>query len=373
MRGGFLLMRVYLFGTLTLYVACTGPGKTVSGIVRARDLALGSRVGGMVLSVERYEGDAVRKGEVIARLDPARWLAERAVLEAALMEAEARYRDLKAGATEEEIRRARAELAGAEAQYRQALSGFREEEIRAAQNEVAALESQYEEARRRADRTIALHLEGFASTSERDAAVATRDMLKARRDIALENLRKLTAGLRKEEIEAAEAAVHAHKATLERLLAGATPDAIAAARARVNLARAQLARLELDIADLTIVAPVDGIIESVLVEPGENASPGQPIITLVASDQIWVEFFVPERLLSRMHAGVRLTMIADPFPQTPFNAEVFYISPSAEFTPRNIFTPEERLNQVFRVKAKPLSPPVSLRSGMGITVFLPSK
>jgi HlyD family secretion protein len=352
---------------------CSERPRTVSGMVRVRDFALGSRVGGKILSIEKQEGEQVRKGETLVRIDPSRLLAERAVLEATLAEAEAKYRELKAGATKEEIERARADLAGAEAQYRQALSGFRDEDIRAAQREVAGLESQYEEARMRAERVIALHEKGFASTNERDAAEAARDALKARLEVARENLAKLTRGLRPEEIEAAEAAVEARKAVLARLMAGATRDALAAAKARVHQVRAQRARLELDLADTLIVAPQDGFVETLLLETGEIASPGQPVVILVAPADLWIEFFAPASALDRLAPGHRLKAVADTAPGKPFEIEIFFMSREAEFTPRNVFTPEERLNQVYRVKARPAGTSLGLRAGMNVTIFLPGK
>lgn len=340
-------------------------------MIRGREYSLGSRVGGRLLTLNKREGDPAKKGEVIAHLDPSVLLAEKAVLEAAVAEAEAKYRDLKAGATKEEIEQAQAELAAAEAQYRKALSGFRDEDIRAAQNEVAALESQYGEARARADRIIALYDRGYASENERDSAIAARDALKARRDAALENLRKLTAGFRKEEIEAAEAAVQARKAVLARLRAGPTPNSLAAAEARVRHARALLARLQLDITDLSIVAPEDGFVESFLLDLGEIATPAQPVVTFVGSSDLWIEFYVPEIALATLSLGQRLQVVADPFPRLPFDAVVFFISREAEFTPRNVLTPEERLNQVYRVKARPEGFPDGLRPGMNVTIRLP--
>jgi len=363
-----------LVGLVILSLISCGRGAyELSGIVRVQEYALGSRVGGSVVEVVVLEGQTAKKGELLARLDDSKLLAQKRVLEESLAGAEAQVSDLKAGATKEEIDRARAELAGAEAQYRQALSGFREEDIAAAQKEVSALQAQYEEAEKGAERVLQLYQEGAVSASDRDAAIARRDALLAQLDAARERVAKLTAGLRPEEIAVAEAGVAARKAVLQRLLAGATPNQLAIAEARVRQVRAEIARLELDIADLSIFAPADGVVEAVQIHPGEIAPPGKPILSFLAVDDLWIDLYVPESSLGRVNTGTRLTLIADPYPEQPFEAEVFYISREAEFTPRNIYTPEERINLVYRVKAKPLNPPVVLRAGMNVKAILPRR
>ncbi len=352
-------------------VSCGAGAYEISGMVRVQEYALGSRMGGSVVEIFVKEGQTAKKGEILARLDDSKLRAQKAVLEESLTGAEAQFLDLKAGATKEEIERARAELAGAEAQYRQALSGFRAEDIAAAEKEVSALQAQYEEAQRRAERVLRLFEEGAVSASDRDTAIARRDALLAQLDAARERLAKVTAGLRKEEIEAAEASVAARKAVLQRLLAGATPNQLAVAEARVRQVQAEIRRLELDIADLSIFAPDDGVVETVLIQPGEIAAPGQPVLFFLNTSDIWIELFVPESALNKLAVGTRLRIVADPYPHQPFEAEIFYISREAEFTPRNIYTPEERINQVYRVKARPVNPPAVLRAGMNVNASLP--
>jgi len=349
--------------------ACAPAGDGLSGLVRATEYRLGSRVGGVVAAHLVEEGQVVSAGTPVARLDDRVLAAQRRVLVAAVEAARAAYADLKAGATAEDLRRARAELAGAEAQYAQALAGFRSEDIRAAVSQRDALAANLENASTNAERMENLLAAGVVSPKDRDAAVAARDALRSQMAAAQANVDKLTRGLRPEEIAAAQAAVEARQAVLDRMRAGPTPNQLAAAEARLRQAEEQLAALELDLADLIVVAPADGLVEERLLDAGETAAPGAALLSFISTQDMWIDTFVPESKLSAVKLGTRMRVVLDAVRNQPFEAEVFFISRQAEFTPRNLSTPEERVNQVYRVKLRPLSPPVELRSGMTASVF----
>jgi len=338
--------------------------------VRATEYRLGSRVGGTVAEHLVEAGEVVEAGTALGRLDASVLLAQKEVLAAAAEAAWASYNDLKAGATAEEIRCAQAELAGAEARYEQALDGFRTEDIKAASFQRDSIAAQLQAAEKNAARLENLHREGVIAASELDRAVAERDALRSQLAAAQANLDKLAGGLRPEEVLAAAAAVRARKAVLDRLLVGPTANQLAAAEARARQADAQLAALELDLADLTVKAPTRGLVEDWLLDPGETAAPGAALLTFVSTEEVWIDAFVPESKLAGVEVGTKMTVELDAMRGQPFKAEVFFISRHAEFTPRNISTPEERVNQVYRVKLKPLAPPVDLRTGMTASVFL---
>lgn len=369
--GRRLYFRCILLTAIALCAASCGPRPVeLSGIVRARQYRLGSRVGGKVVDHLVPEGGEAAKGAILAGLDASVLLAQRKVLAAGAEAAWATYEDIKDGATPEELRRARAELAAAEAQHKLALAGFRDEDIKAAASSRDALLAGLEAAEKNAARTQNLYDEGVVAASTLDAAIAERDSLRSQVAAAQSQLDKLTRGLRPEEIDAAAEAVAARKAVLDQLIAGATASKLAAAEAAARQVDAQIAALDLDIADLAVTAPTGGVVEEHLLDPGETAAPGQALVAFVSTQDVWIDTFVPESKLGSVSVGTTVRVVLDAYRGQPFDAEVYFISRQAEFTPRNISTPEERVNQVYRVKLKPLSPPVELRAGMTASVLV---
>jgi multidrug resistance efflux pump len=369
--GKSLYLRCIFITAVSLAVASCAPAPTeLSGVVRARQYRLGSRLGGEVAELPVREGEEAARGATLACLDDSVLLARREVLVEGAKAAWANYEDLKAGATAEELRRARAELAAAEAQYEEALAGFRDEDIKAAVSSRNALRAKLDAAEKNAQRTQNLFDEGVLAANTLDAAIAERDSLRSQVASAQAQLDKLTRGLRPEQIDAAAAAAAARKAVLDRLVAGATGNQLAAAKARARQLDAQIAALELDIADLAVTAPTDGVVEEHLLDPGETASPGQAVVSFVSTQDVWIDTFVPGSRLGAVDIGAKLRVVLDAFRGKAFEAEVFFVSRQAEFTPRNVSTPEERVSQVYRVKLKPLAPPVELRAGMTGSVLV---
>ncbi len=361
-----VLPLVLLF--LLFLESCQTRELMLSGIVRVRDYKLSSRIGGTVKEILVGEGVEVKKSEVLVRFDDSKLQAQMKILEQELAQAEAQHKRLLEGATKEEIDRAKAELDIAEAQYKKALSGFRSEDISAAREQVNALSAKFKVAEREAERANRLFNEGVISESEYERALAERDAISAELKALKDNLEKLTVGLQTEDIEAAEAGVQARRAVLKNLLKGATKNDISVSEARVKQVKAEIARLELDIADCTVLSPVDGTTENIHVEVGEIAQPGTPVVTIIGTGDMWIEAYIPESYLSRISIGDKLKVVADTNPDAPFDAEVTFISREEEFTPRNIFTPEQRINQVYLIKLKPINPTFPLRGGVNVTV-----
>jgi len=370
MRRVCFVIFVTAFVLVVVASGCGDKAKEFSGIVRVREYKLSSRVGGLVKDELCAEGEEVDRGAILAKLDDSKLLAQRAVLEQELNLARAQYERLKEGATAEELKRARAELSAAEAQYQKALKGFRAEDISMARESVKALQAQFDAAQSEAKRFTRLFEEGVISKSQYEKAIASRDALEAQLRSAQDNLQKLLSGLEEEDIKAAEANVTARKAVLENLIKGATKNDLAIAEARVMQVEAEIARLELDLADTVITAPTRGIVEEYIIQESEVVAPGQPILSFVSTEDAWIEIFVPESSMGKLKIGDEMLVTADPFPEKPFTAKIFYISKESEFTPRSIYTPEERINQVYRVKLKPLKAEVQLRGGIFVTATL---
>jgi HlyD family secretion protein len=303
----------------------------VSGHVEATEVQVAAEVGGRILELRVQEGDRVARGDLIARLDS---------------------RD-----TELQLQRARAERDAADAQLRLLRAGSRAEDVRQAQAQVGAAETDAAAARAELQ-AAAADLERFESLLRANAgSQKQRDDAKARADVARERLR------------GGEDRVRAARETLARLQAGARPQEIDAARARVAATDAQIAALEENLRDAQVTSPVDGIVTSKLVDGGEIVGARTPIITITDLDHAWANLFVPEPLIPRIKLGQNAAIHTDAGGEA-IVGKVTFISPKAEFTPRNVQTPDERSKLVYRIKVTVDNSKGVLKQGMPVDAEL---
>jgi HlyD family secretion protein len=304
----------------------------VSGQVEATDVQVAAQVGGRLIELRVAEGDRVKRGDVIARLDT---------------------RD-----TEIQLARARAERAAADAQLRLLQAGSRVEDVRQAQAQVEAAET--EAAAAAAELKAAeTDLERFEALLRANAgSQKQRDDAKARADVARERVRGAT-----ERVRAARQA-------LARLQAGARPQEIDASRARVAAVDAQIAALEKSVKDAEVVSPVDGVVTTKLSDQGEVLAPRTPLVIVTDLDHAWANLFVPEPAIPRVKIGQSATVFTDAGGEG-IAGKVTFISPKAEFTPRNVQTADERSKLVYRIKVSVDNSNGVLKQGMPVDAELP--
>jgi HlyD family secretion protein len=184
-------------------------------------------------------------------------------------------------------------------------------------------------------------------------------------------------GLSRQEFDAAKAAVDGAEArlavsqkALALELAGPRAEDIAQAEAQLHSDQAQLALLEQQLKDAELLAPLNAIVRSRLVEPGEIASPQKSAFTLAIIDPKWVRAYVAEPDLGSVHEGLRATVTVDSFKGRSFAGWVGFISPSAEFTPKSVETSELRSSLVYQIRVFVQDPNDALRLGMPATVHV---
>jgi len=275
----------------------------LSGAIEARDVEVGSLVGGRVARVLVEEGARVSAGQPILQFETD--LLDLQVAQQKSRVAEMRATLLKAlrGPRVEEIERARAEAQNAE---------------------------------RERVRQKALLDQGIVGQQQYDAAATQAKT-------AAETLRQLERGNRPEDIAAA-------KAALER-------------------EERQLAYLERQRAEAVVAAPAAGVIESLNLRPGDLVAANQPVAKMLEPSQLWVRVYVPEPLLGRVRIGQRAALTVDTFPKRSFSSRVVEIRTQAEYTPRNVQTLDQRMDQVFGVKVA-IDPAPELKPGMAAMVRL---
>jgi HlyD family secretion protein len=130
--------------------------------------------------------------------------------------------------------------------------------------------------------------------------------------------------------------------------------------------------LRQELADAQLVAPIDGVVRTRIMEPGEMASPQKPVFSLALTDPKWIRAYVSEPDLGKVHPGMAATVAVDSFPQHPFDGWVGFVSPVAEFTPKTVQTEELRPSLVYEVRVFVKDASDVLRLGMPATVHLPS-
>jgi HlyD family secretion protein len=288
------------------------------GNVDIRGVDLGFRVAGRLLEVLHDEGDAVKAGDLLARIDAVPFAHD--------------------------LARATAELAAVEADLRLKKSGYRREEIEQAR---AALEESRvfaADAARTHQRQAGLVAGGGTSKQNLESAEAAFDQAQQRVKVNEAKLRLLESGFRAEEIAIADAKV-----------------------AQAQAARASAA---LHLEDTELRAPSAGIVLTRALEPGAIVQAGATAISLSLEQPVWVRAYVDERNLGRVPPGTKVLLITDGRPNRPFHGKVGFVSPRAEFTPKSVETPELRTSLVYRLRVVVDDPDASLRQGMPVTVSL---
>jgi len=333
----------------------------------------------------------VHQGDALVRLDDSLLAAQIAQAQAAVATARANLAQVKAGARPEEIAAARAALAqalanrdGAKRAWENAqrsLTNPQELDARidAARTQLAIAKSQAIQAQAALE-AAKVQRDGHPGQAAYEYQVkAAEEALQA----AQANVAKAQAQLdglldmrhnplaMQAQVDAAEAAykaaaaaAEAAQAKLDALVAGPTREQIAVAEAAVRQAEAALGILQVQQEKMTLRAPLNGLVTRRTLHVGELASPGAPVITIADLTKVRLTVYIPEDQIGHVRLGQKVQVTVDSFPGHVFSGEVAYISPRAEFTPKNIQTQKERVNMVFAVRIRLNNPELLLKPGM---------
>jgi len=357
-----------LVGVLVWSQLRTGPLK-VSGFVEADETRVGSRVGGRVARVAVVEGQRVTKGDLLVELEPFDLLQHRAEAAAVLAGRKAEHQKLTAGFRQEEIAQAAARRDQLAANLDELKNGPRPQEIDAAQAELELAEAELELATEQFRRAETLFGRQAVSEDQFDEARTKLQVAQATVEVQREKLSLLEAGTRQEQIKRAEAQLREADENWQLTTAGFREEEIAAARAAVDAAEAALAAIDEQIDELKVIAPIDGVVEAVDLEPGDLVAANAPVISLMDTSHLWVRAYVPENELD-LTIDQELSISVDSYPGERFTGRISFIARQAEFTPGNVQTPEERSKQVFRIKVRLVEGLDRLRPGMAADVWL---
>lgn len=292
----------------------------LSGNLELVDARLSFKYPGRVAERLVDEGQRVKAGQTVARLDDSEQIQEVALRRAELGAAQALLAELEAGSRPQEIAAAEAVLRSAQAERERAeLDFIRQEELL------------------------------------RRNAIPAREFESARAQLRV-----------------AEARVAEARERSRLIQAGPRPETILQARARTEQAAASLALAQTRLDQARLVSTVDGVVLSHHAEAGEFVAAGTPVVTVADTVHMWVRAYLNETDLGRLRLGQRVTVRTDAAANRTHEGTVAFISPEAEFTPKSVQTPKERVRLVYRVKVDVLNRSGELKTGMPADVLVPA-
>lgn len=290
------------------------------GNVEIRQVLLGFRVSGRVEAVYREEGERVASGDLLAILDPVPYRIKRSEAQGAMLQAKAALEKLH--------------------------RGFRTEEVQEAAAQRDRVRASLDLAEKDYSRISNLFAQKAVARSELDRASSQRNALRAELAAAENALALVREGYRKEDIAAAEAAYEA--------------------------ASARFAAAENALSDTELRSPAEGTILTRVTEPGTVVGAGQVVYALALERPVQVRAYIPEPQLGRVRVGMPARIVTDSSP-TPIEGTLTFISPTAEFTPKQVQTEDLRTDLVYRARILVEDDRDGrLKNGMPVTVLMES-
>ncbi|EAV40932.1 hypothetical protein SIAM614_08564 [Stappia aggregata IAM 12614] len=312
--------QAFLAASLCLFVAgCYGEeGNVALGNLERDRVALTATANEVLVELPVPQGTFVKKGTVLAQLDPAEQQAIVAQAKAEVQKAKANLVKLENGARQEEIAKARASVAGAKAELEDAQATF--------------------------ERYNDLTGRGTTSQAQLDSAKAARD--------------------------AADATLQSAQEQLKELVAGTRPEDLDIAKAELEAAQASLATQEKILSDLTITASRDGTLDSLPWNLGERVTAGSPVVVMLAGDAPYARVYVPEPHRVKVKQGDKLEVRIDGLDKS-IEGTVRWISSEASFTPYYALNQSERARLMYVAEVQLPDSANDLPNGVPAQVVLP--
>jgi HlyD family secretion protein len=342
----------------------------LSGNIEVTAAEVSFKIPGRVVERAVDEGDLVKAGQLMARLESTDLIQDVALRKADAENAQAALDELRAGFRQEDVAQGAAAAQQAQARLDEMLAGSRPQEIAAAQATVDRAHAETVRAQADAARYQALVKKDEVSQQQYDAVRTTYETAVARQKEAEEQFKLVKEGPRREQIEQARAALLQARERFRLLRNGSRKEDIEQARARLAVAQAARAEAETRLSYATVVCPLTGVVLSKNIEPGEYVSPGTPVVTVADLENIWVRAYVNETDLGRVKVGQRARVTSDSYPHKVYGGRLAFVASQAEFTPKTVQTEKERVKLVYRVKVDITNQNMELKPGMPAEVDL---
>jgi len=347
----------------------------VSGNIELTEVNIGFKTAGRLIERTVDEGDLVKKGQLIARLDRDQLAAQRDSGAAALSSAQAQLAQAETSLEWQratlaaDIEQRRADLASSEARLAEMRNGSRPQEVQEAKAAVDGAQSELERARKDWDRAQTLFKDDDISASQYDQYRNRWESAEAALKQARERAALVLAGPRVEQVDGAAAQVEHARGALKMAEANVLElkrreQELATRRAEIERSRANLAQVDAQLADTVAASPVDGVVLVKSADVGEVLAAGATVVTVGDIEHPWLRAYINETDLGKVKLGAKARITTDSYPGKLYDGRVTFISSEAEFTPKQIQTKEERVKLVYRIKIEVDNPRHELKSNM---------
>lgn len=347
----------------------------VSGNIELTEVNLSFKLAGRLAERAVDEGDRVKKGMIVARLDKEQLLRQsdraRAAVESAdsLRMQQSSTIDLQAETLEAQIQQRAAEVKAAQSRLSELLAGSRAQEKQQARAAVERAQTEYQRSANDWKRAQTLFKNEDISAADYDQYRTRFETAEAQRKTAREQLSLVLEGPRQEDIQTARAQLAQSQAAFR--MAQAQRIELKRRRQEMGMRIADVAQRKADVAvlntqlsDSDIASPIDGVVLVKSGEPGEVLAAGTTVLTVGDVEHPWLRAYIGERDLGRVKLGDKAKVTTDSFPGKTYWGRVSFISAEAEFTPKQIQTTEERVKLMYRIKIELENPRGELKSNM---------
>ena len=347
----------------------------ISGNIELTEVNIAFKTAGRLIERTVDEGDMVKKGQVIARLDRDQLVAQRDREVAGLASAESQLAQAKTSLEWQkdtlagDIEQKAADLASNEARLAELKNGARPQEKLDAQAAVDSAQSEVERSKKDWDRAQVLHKNDDISNAQFDqyrnrweTATAALNSAKERQGLTL-------AGPRIEVINAQQAQVDRVRGALKMAQANSLEmkrreQELTTRAAEIARSKASIAMIDSQLADTIAASPVDGVVLVKSADPGEILSAGTTVVTIGDIEHPWLRGYIDETDLGRVKLGSKVNVTTDSAKNKIYPGRVTFISSEAEFTPKQIQTQTERVKLVYRIKVELDNSSHELKSNM---------
>jgi HlyD family secretion protein len=345
----------------TGYFKPKGTNIEVSGNLELTQVDLSFKTAGRLTERRVDEGNWVKAGDLIARLDPVELQRTNLRDKALVIGAKSNYDQLvtsiayQKATLESDIAAKQAELNVAQAKLDGLLNGSRQQEIQQSAAAVNDAKAQLEFARLDWERSQTLFKNDDISKQQYDQARTKFDSATAMLRQATEKDSMVIEGPRKEDIAGARADVARAQAAVKtaqanRLEVQRREQELSERRSEIERTEAQAGISQKQLSDTEINTPIDGVVLVKAAEPGEVLAAGTTVVTIGDLEHPWLRAYINETDLGRVKLGQKVKLTTDSFPNKVYWGTVSYIASEAEFTPKQIQTKEERVKLVYRIK-----------------------